>query len=172
MKQVVILFLPTLCLFGCVSSEVVTTEAQYDEINVLGREKRAGITLMTDAGETRCEGDFVTLGRDSVRWVDPATGSGRSASTGTLRCIRFTMRNGGAVTGALVTLAVGTGLFVVALAGSSGRYSKEPDEYALFGYLGIGIGTVGLPVGAVVGALIGNKTDYVFEQKEILPPAH
>jgi hypothetical protein len=162
MRPLILLMLSALCLVGCVSSRAVTTAGQYEEINALGEEKSAVITLMADTGKTDCDGDFLSIGRDSVQWVDPGTGLVRSAATAQLRCIRFTMRNAGALTGALVGFLSGAGIFTIGLAGSAGKSHKEWDTYGVIGLAGAITAIVGLPVGAIIGALIGNKTDYVF----------
>jgi hypothetical protein len=160
MKQIIALLLPTLLLAGCVASNQVTRMGQYAEINAQGRERRATITLQVESMTVEYDGDYVTVGRDSVQWLDPETHLGRIAATANLRRIRFTNHGIGAVEGtAFGVLPGGTFLALTYLDNEGGDAS---GVRAGLRALGLGAALGGMVIGAASGALIGHKTDYQF----------
>ena len=155
------LLISSLCFIGCVTTHQVTETDKYTEINSMGMDFRATITLLADSIKTEYKGDSLSIGRDSVRWVDPETGHGRSSVTVNLRCVRFTNRNVGALAGAVVGATPGTVLFILALITTGEAQSSYTDGPGPQG-LGLESALVGAVVGAVIGALISHKTDYIF----------
>jgi hypothetical protein len=162
MKQIITLVLLALGLSGCTSSNSVTSADQYEEINALGKEKRAGITLMAEAGKVAFDGDFLSIGRDSVQWVDPGTGLVRSVPTAKLHCIRFTGWGAGALEGAAIGAAPGAVFLALLLAGPTPSSGEGKVMYKGFMEIFVAAFVGGAIVGAGIGALIGHKTDYVF----------
>src|SRR6185295_1571995 len=104
MNHVIALLIPTLFLIGCGSTSQIASNDLYYMINAKGRERRATITVQVDSVVTEYEGDYVTIGRDSVQWLDPETQLGRTAATVNLRRICFTDRAAGAFDGGMLGL--------------------------------------------------------------------
>lgn len=165
MKRLVTLLVVALHMAGCVSTQRVRHFDQYAEINGLGRENAAIITVDIDSSgipmRVEYEGDYVTVGKDSVLWADPATQTIRSAPTNRLRRVRFINRGTGALDGlglgALPGVAVAASAPIV-----SNGYSLATAIVGLIGLAGAG---AGMYVGAIVGTLIGHKNDYEFPSR-------
>lgn len=158
MKHIIALLFAALYLIGCTSSnELMKGDAnQQREINVLGREHRAAISLNVNsvtANYKDYEGDRIAVARDSLQWIDPQTQRARSAVTANLRRIRFIDRGTGAVEGAAVGAIPGAVLFGMSV-GQSGDFSRAMQVAGPLVALG------GAAIGAGIGALIGHKTDY------------
>jgi hypothetical protein len=155
MKYFIILILSTFCIPGCVTTTQITSADQYEEISAQGRQYGATITVQVDTGAVDYEGNYITVRRDSARWIDPQTGVWHATTTATLHRVRFAKHFIGALEG-LVICAVPAAVLSVFVNGSFGDHNQgtaDPITVILWG---------GAVVGTTYGATAGHRTEYVF----------
>lgn len=163
MKSAIAYLIVALHLAGCVSTQTASRLEQYAEINALGEENTAMITVMTDSSAggpeiVEYEGDFVTVGRDSAFWADPSTQTLHAVATRKIRRVRFINRGTGAMEGIGLGVLPGvSALAAIPLVDRSNGWGA-----LILAVAGVVATTGGAFIGATTGALIGHKNDYEF----------
>lgn len=169
--SLLLLFCSTFCM-GCSSSFNVVSmpdreSLSFTEFNAVAKNE---VATMVFPGDSTMMVRGVQSGTSWTSWLDPGTGNRYTCPTSKIRRVVLKSRSIGAVQGALIGMAAGSGvglLVGVSLPEESGEFAL-PKPFVCVLCTAIGAGA-GILAGTVTGVIVGQSREYSLENDSGYP---